>query len=480
MSRVDPSIRLRIAPSPTGYVHVGNVRAALFNWLYAKHTGGTFIVRIDDTDLARSEPEFEEDIKQGLEWLGLDWQEGIGVGGPHGSYRQSDRTGRYREVADGFIATGLAYYDDREPAELEELRRRAQSENRHPNFYIRRPESPASRGAVRFSVPQDHAVQFIDLVRGDMRFEPEAIDDFVILRSDGNPTYHLASTVDDVDYRISHVARGEDLLSSTPKHILLTRAMGAEEATYAHMPLLFGPDGKKLSKRHGDTSLRAYRKGGYLPEAMINFMALLGWSLGNDRTIFDVDEAIAAFELSDVSKNPAVFDLDKLGWINGEYIRALDDDEFLMRVRSEIEMRLGHRPTDSEWKRVVAIAPEVKERTRLLTDVPDQMQFLLVGELSYDEDSWHKVMTKPEVGEVLRLAHEILYEAEPFDVPTIETGLRGMLEQLDIGARKGLQPLRVAVTGSSVSPPLFESMAALGKAMTLARLDGARRRLGAG
>ncbi|MBT8241822.1 MAG: glutamate--tRNA ligase, partial [Acidimicrobiia bacterium] len=291
------TVRVRIAPSPTGYLHVGNVRSALFNWLFARHHGGTFVLRIDDTDVERSEEEFEADIKGGMAWLGLDWDEGVDVGGPHGSYRQSDRFDRYREVVEELLAGGSAYYDDRSSEELEALRVRAQKEGKHPNVYIRRPEAEATSGVVRFSVPQNAPVEFVDLVRDDMRFEPEVIDDFVILRSNGIPTYHLASTVDDVDYAITHVMRGEDLLSSTPKHILLARAMGSEPATYAHLPLLFGPDGKKLSKRHGDTSLKAYRESGYLPEAMFNYLSLLGWSLDSETTIFSADQAVAAFDL---------------------------------------------------------------------------------------------------------------------------------------------------------------------------------------
>lgn len=240
------TVRVRMAPSPTGYLHVGTARAALFNWLYARHTGGTFILRIDDTDLERSTTEFEDEILSSLRWLGLDWDEGVGVGGPHGTYRQSDRLGRYADIAKSLVESGHAYHDDRSPEHLDELRLRAQSEGRHPGHYVRRPETAAGSGVIRLSVPQDAAIEFTDVVRGDLSFAPADVDDFVILRSNGTPTYHLASTVDDVDYEITHVARGEDLLPSTPKHILLTRALGATEPVYAHLPLLFGTDGKKL------------------------------------------------------------------------------------------------------------------------------------------------------------------------------------------------------------------------------------------
>ncbi|HEY6627414.1 MAG TPA: glutamate--tRNA ligase, partial [Acidimicrobiia bacterium] len=302
------TVRVRIAPSPTGHLHVGTARAALFNWLFARHNGGVFIVRIDDTDRERSTHEFEADILGSLRWLGLEWDEGVEVGGPHGTYRQSDRYDRYREVAARLVASGAAYHDDRTPDELEELRTRAQGEGKHPGHYIRRPESAVTSGAIRLSIPQEAPVVFEDLVRGKVSFEPRDIDDFVILRSDGTPTYHLASTVDDVDYEITHVARGEDLLPSTPKHILLARALGATEPTYAHLPLLFGTDGKKLSKRFAAVSLSVYRDDGYLADAVFNYLSLLGWSLGPETTIFTREEAIAAFDLEDVSSNPATFD----------------------------------------------------------------------------------------------------------------------------------------------------------------------------
>ncbi len=474
------TVRVRIAPSPTGYLHVGNARSALFNWLFARHEGGTFILRIDDTDVARSEERFEEDILEGLRWLGLDWDEGVAVGGPHGTYRQSDRFERYRQVAAELVAAGRAYYDDRSPKELDELRRRAQQEGKHPGFYIRRPDREATAGVIRFSVPQDAAVTFADVIRGEVTFMPDVIDDFVILRSDGTPTYHLASTVDDVDYRISHVVRGEDLLPSTPKHILLARAMGAEPATYAHLPLLFGPDGKKLSKRHGDTALRSYREAGYLSEAMFNYLALLGWSFDAETTIFGRDAAVAAFELASVSKNPAIFDRDKLDWMNGEYIRTqLSVEEFAARARPFLEEGLGRALDDDEWARFLQVAPLVQERVKVLGEVADQVRFLYTDEISYDDRSWSKVM-KAGSERVLDEAAARLAAVDVWEPEAIEGALRAMLEDLGIGARKGLQPIRVAVTGSSVSPPLFESLAALGRERTLERLRNARTRLAAG
>ncbi|HUO46455.1 MAG TPA: glutamate--tRNA ligase [Acidimicrobiia bacterium] len=471
------SVRVRIAPSPTGLIHVGNVRAALFNWLFARHHQGTFIVRIDDTDVERSLPEFEADILEGLRWLGLDWDEGVEVGGPHGTYRQSDRFDRYCQAAEQLIDSGQAYYDDRSPEELEKLRQRAQTEKRHPNFYIRRPENTAASGVIRFAVPQGVAVEFHDEVRDEMRFEAETVDDFVILRSDGIPTYHLASTVDDIDYEITHVVRGEDLLPSTPKHVVLTKALGATPPIYAHLPLLFGPDGKKLSKRHGDTSLRAYREGGYLPEAMVNFMSLLGWSLEGDRTIFSRNDAIAAFDLKRVSKNPAVFDVEKLAWLNGEYIRAMPAEEFTTQVRPFLEEGLGRTLSDDEWQLFDSVAPLVQERIKFFTEAAGQVAFLFTDDLVYDHASWEKVMTF-EAEPVLSAASARLEQLEDWNHESLEAALRGMLDELGLNARKGLQPLRVAITGSSVSPPLFESIAALGRERTLRRLSIAAARSG--
>lgn len=482
------TVRVRVAPSPTGYLHIGNVRAALYNWLFARHHQGTFIVRIDDTDVARSSPEFEDDILEGFRWIGLDWDEGVAVGGPHGSYRQSDRFQHYRDAAERLVASGNAYPCFCTPEELERRREEAQAAGRPPGYDGRcrgiPPEEAALRrtggesASIRFAMARPGETVFTDLVRGEVRFDHTHVDDFVLVRSDGTPTYHLASTVDDVDYAITHVVRGEDLLPSTPRHIQLTLALGAEPLTYAHLPLLFGPDGRKLSKRHGDTSLRHYRERGFLPEAMFNYLALLGWSPGGDVTIFDQETAVAAFELGSVSKNPAVFDPAKLEWMNGEYIRALPPGEFADRVRPFLEAELGVLSGES-WSRFLAVAPLVQERVKLLSEAADQIRFLFADTVDYDPDSWEKVMTGDRVGEILAAARERLEGVREWSTEGVEAALRAMLEELGVGARKGLQPVRVAVTGSSVSPPLFESLAALDRRTVLARLDLARERLSA-
>lgn len=481
------SVRVRIAPSPTGFLHVGNARSALFNWLYARHTGGTFILRIDDTDVARSDPEYEDDVLAGLAWMGLDWDEGVGAGGKHGTYRQSDRLDRYAEVAGELLSAGDAYYCFCTPAELDERRKEAQAQGRPPGYdgrcrlldpaeSLRRKEQ-GEAAVLRLAVPRPGATTFVDIVRDEVRFDHEAIDDFVLVRSDGGPTYHLASTVDDVDYEITHVARGEDLLPSTPKHILITRAMGGTVPTYAHLPLLFGPDGKKLSKRHGDVSLKAYREGGYLPEAMFNYMCLLGWSYEAETTIFTREQAIERFDLAAVSKNAAVFDPEKLEWMNGIYIRDLDPVEFVDRVIPFIEEDLGRELSGAEREQLTALGPLVQERVKLLTGVPEMMSFVLTTSLTYDDTSWRKVMETETTPTALDAAIARLATVGEWTAPAIEAELRAMLGELELNARKGLQPVRVATTGSTVSPPLFETLEVLGREKTLDRLRAARARL---
>jgi glutamyl-tRNA synthetase len=464
---------VRIAPSPTGHLHVGTARAALFNWLYARSRGGVFIVRSDDTDLERSTKDYEDGILDSLRWLGLDWDEGVEVGGPHGSYRQSARFDRYREVAEILVASGAAYYDERTTEELEAARQRAQKEGLHPGHYIRRPDNPGSEGVIRLSIPQDAPIVFDDLVRDQVSFEPQDVDDFVILRSNGVPTYHLASTVDDVDYGITHVARGEDLLPSTPKHIVLTRAMGAVEPTYAHLPLLFGTDGKKLSKRHDATSLTDFRDAGYLSDAVFNYLCLLGWSVDGDTTIFSRDQAVASFDLADVSKNPATFDPEKLTWMNGEYIRSMDPAVFQELALPFVTESLGRPLNEPEVEVFREISPLVQERTKLLPEVGGQVGFLFSEIENYDEASWQKVMTKDGVPEVLAAAIARLSGVDTWDAETLDSELRALLAEMEIGVGKGLQPMRVAITGSSISPPLFESMAALGKDKSIGRLEAA-------
>lgn len=477
------TVRVRFAPSPTGFLHVGAARTALYNFLFARANDGVFILRSDDTDTARSTQEFQDDILEHMDWLGLAWDEGIVKGGEYGSYRQSDRYDRYREIVRDLMETGDAYYSFATPEQLDQFKKSAREAGTSPAYdgslepgygEVAGRIAAGESAVVRFKVPRPGETRFTDIVRDDMAFDHRQVDDFVILRSDGTPTYHLASTVDDVDYGITHVIRGEDLLSSTPKHILLAEAMGAEPATYAHLSLLMGSDGKKLSKRHGDTAMSAYRESGLLPEAINNYLALLGWSLGDDEDVASLDEMITRFDLGTVSKNPAVFDPQKLEWLNGVYIREMSDDEFVTATLSTVEDDLGRELSESEREQFLEMAPLVRERTKLLPEVADQVRFLFTDIDNYDDKSWSKVMEAPEGAIALDAAIAVLSPLDSWTTESIESALRRMLEETGLNARKGFQPVRVAISGSTVSPPLFESLEVLGKSESLARLDTAR------
>ena len=429
-------MKLRIAPSPTGQLHIGNARTALFNWLYAKANNGTFLVRIDDTDTERSTKEFQKDITENLKWLGLHWDEGIEVGGSHDSYKQSSRFDRYQEVAEDLLSRNLAYEDD---------------------------------GAIRFKVPNDGSIEFKDYIRGDMLFNLSDVEDFVILRSDKSPTYHLASTVDDIDYGITIIARGEDILSSTPKHIMLMKAMDASIPDFCHLPLLFGPDGKKLSKRHGDTSVEAFKNKGILSEAMFNYLCLLGWSPGNDLEQFDINTAISKFDLKNVLPNSAIFDEKKLLWLNGLYIRSTDIEDFQSTALSQIENDIQRTLFDEEKSRLLKIFPSVQERLETLADLTQQVMFLIDEPFVVEELDWQDVNNE-EAQKYLFLLREEFINLDNFSLDSIEIVMRKTLEEINVKTKVGFQAARVSITGTKISPPLFESIFALGREAVIARL----------
>ena len=429
-------MKLRIAPSPTGQLHIGNARTALFNWLYAKANNGTFLVRIDDTDTERSTKEFQKDITENLKWLGLHWDEGIEVGGSHDSYKQSSRFDRYQEVAENLLSRNLAYEDD---------------------------------GAIRFKVPNDGSIEFKDYVRGEMSFNLSDVEDFVILRSDKSPTYHLASTVDDIDYEITIIARGEDILSSTPKHIMLMKAMDASLPDFCHLPLLFGPDGKKLSKRHGDTSVETFKNKGILSDAMFNYLCLLGWSPGNDLEQFDINTAISKFDLKNVLPNSAIFDEKKLLWLNGLYIRSTDIEDFHATALLQIENDIQRDLFDEEKSRLSIIFPSVQERIETLVDLTRQVMFLIDEPFIVDELDWQDV-NNDEAQKYLFSLREEFINLDKFSLESIETIMRKILEEINVKTKVGFQAARVSITGTKISPPLFESIFALGKEAVIARL----------
>jgi len=429
-------MKLRIAPSPTGQLHIGNARTALFNWLYAKANNGTFLVRIDDTDIERSTNEFQKDIIENLKWLGLYWDEGIEVGGSQDSYKQSSRFDRYQEVAEDLLSRNLAYEDD---------------------------------GAIRFKVPNDGSIEFKDYVRGEMSFNLSDVEDFVILRSDKSPTYHLASTVDDIDYEITIIARGEDILSSTPKHIMLMKAMDASLPDFCHLPLLFGPDGKKLSKRHGDTSVEAFKNKGILSEAMFNYLCLLGWSPGNDLEQFDINTAISKFDLKNVLPNSAIFDEKKLLWLNGLYIRSSDIEDFQATALLQIENDIQRDLFDEEKSRLSIIFPSVQERIETLADLTQQVMFLIDEPFVVDKLDWQDVNNEEAQKYLFSLREEFI-NLDKFSLESIETIMRKILEEINVKTKVGFQAARVSITGTKISPPLFESIFALGREAVIARL----------
>ena len=412
-------MRVRFAPSPTGALHIGGARTALYNWLLARGSGGQLVLRIEDTDKERSTPENVEQILDALSWLELDWDEG-----PHS---QAERRPRHEEEIARLVEEGHAYYDE---------------------------------GAVRLRVPDEGETVVHDVIRGDVTFPHSALEDFVIARSDGSPLYNLAVSVDDHDMEITHVVRGEDHLSNTPRQILIQRALGAEPPIYAHLPLLHGPDGKKLSKRHGAASVQELRVEGYLPAAVRNYLALLGWGYDETTTFFTTDELVERFSLERVSKNPAVFDEQKLAWMNANYLRGLEIDE-LVRM---LEERYGRDD-------LRAAAEISQEKLRTIEDFWPFAGFLFERR-EIDPAAWEKVM-KDGAAERLQRARDALAAAEPFDTERIEAALRGVVEELGVKPKEVFQPVRVAIAGTTVSPGIFESVAVLGRDETLARIDAA-------
>jgi glutamyl-tRNA synthetase len=469
-------VRVRFAPAPTGYLHVGGARTALYNWLFARHHGGVFILRIEDTDQERSTDESVQGIEDVLRWLGLDWDEGAGVGGPYGPYRQTERLDLYRQMTEELAQRGRAYPCYCTPTELEERRKQALARGEPPGYdgrcrnlsdeERRAFEAEGRPKAWRFATPgRDVTVQ--DLVHGQATFPASDLRDFVILRSDGTPTYLLAAAVDDWKMEVTHVLRGEDLHSSTPRQLLIMEALEVERVPqYAHLPLLLGPDRAPLSKRHGSVSVEWFREQGFLPEALVNYLALLGWSYDDHTELFTRDQLVEYFDLSRVARNPAVFDPEKLEWMNGHYIREAPDDLLAERIHDLLE-RAG---IDSDLETVRPTVPLVKERMKTLSEAVGLLRFLF-DEVEPDEKA--RGLIEKAGPKHFRLAADRLSGVTEWTAERIHEALDGLAEELGLSRTKAWQPIRAAVTGSTVSPPLPESMALLGRDRTLARLEAA-------
>jgi glutamyl-tRNA synthetase len=466
-------VRCRIAPAPTGYMHVGNARTALYNWLFARHHGGAFILRIEDTDRKRSTEEAIGIVTDSLRWLDIPWDEGPEVGGEYGPYRQTERLALYEEAAEGFMKEGRAYFCYCTPEELEDRRRAALRRGETPGYDGRcRNLSAAERRAfeaegrpraVRFAMSgKDMTVH--DLIRGDTHFPANDLRDFVVIRSDGTPTYLLAAAVDDVLMKMTHVIRGEDLLPSTPRQLEIIQAMGAEPPAYAHLPLIVGPDRQPLSKRHGSVAVEWFREQGFLPEALVNYLALLGWSYDETTTFFTREELVERFELSRVSRNPAAFDLEKLRWMNGHYIREVDD----ARLTELLVHALFEEGLEGDLQTVAAAIPLVKTRMHTLKEGVGLTRFLFVDEVEPDEKA--RKMLGPERAEYLREVAARLEGLGDWNHQDIDKGLRELKAERGLSSNQAFQPIRAAVTGTLVSPPLFESIELLGRERALARL----------
>lgn len=478
------TVRVRFAPSPTGALHVGGARTAIYNWAFARRTGGTFVLRIDDTDAERSTPENTAQILRSLQWLGLDWDEGPNVGGALGPYFQTQRSASYSAALERMKLNGAAYPCFCTPEELEAKRAAGRAGEAITGYdrTCRRmdPDASAARIAAgephvwRLKVPEDRGDIIVDdAVRGETVFPASAMDDFVLVRSDGSPTYNFATVVDDAEMEITHVIRGDDHLSNTPRQVLVFEALGHSVPRFAHLSMIWGADGKKLSKRHGATSVEAFREDGYLPEALLNYLALLGWSLDGETTVFAADVLTQNFSLDRISKNPAIFDFEKLDWLNGVYIREMSPADFAARmlpwlIDAGLTTAEAYSPRH-EW--FDQLAPLVSERVKRMSEVAPIVAFLFADNVDIDPAAAAKGLASPEAASALGAVIDVLRSLTEWDHAAIESALRTVPESLDIKPKVVFQSVRVAVTGSLVSLPLFESIALLGKDRTIRRLE---------
>lgn len=486
------TVRVRYAPSPTGDPHVGNIRSALFNWLYARHTGGTFIVRIEDTDQARLVPGSLDAILDALRWLGLDWDEGPGADAAHGPYVQSERLDIYKEHAARLVAEGKAYECYCTPARLDVVRKERQKAHQ-PTGYDRRCREPeGARQAreenpnppvVRFKMPTEGTITIDDFVRGEVTFDVSLLDDFVLLKSDGYPTYHLANVVDDHLMEISHVMRAEEWLPSAPRHRLLYEAFGYEMPRLIHLPLILGPDRSKLSKRHGAASVLEFRDMGYLPDAMVNFLALLGWSLDESSEVFSKDDLVRHFTPERILANPAVFNIEKLDWFNGMYIRGMDDAELADALVPWLEdpehgLSADSVPVDRDY--LASIVPLERERLKRLSEAPEMLSFFFEERLVYDPALLVPKGLDTDGARAALEAALAVAEGAPADagvdewsVAALETVYRALAERLEVKTGQLFGAIRVAVTGRTAAPPLFDTLSVLGRERCVSRLRAA-------
>ncbi len=488
------SVRLRYAPSPTGDPHVGNIRQALWSWLHARHHGGAFIVRLEDTDQSRAIPGSLDRILESLRWLGIDWDEGPDIGGPFGPYVQSQRLDHYRPAAQRLVEGGHAYRCFCTPEELTALRKRQQAEHRPPGYEGKcraippmEAQSRAEAGephVVRFRMPDDGVTAWTDALRGEIRVENSTQEDFVILKSDGFPTYHLAHVVDDHEMEITHVTRGEEWIPSTARHVRLFDALGYERPVFVHTPVILGPDGGKLSKRHGAKFVLEYAQEGYLPQALFNFLATMGWALDGHTEIISRDQLVETFDIMDLGVSPGLFDTKKLEWMNGVYLREMPETElselFAVRLERDLPPEVP-RPIDRVL--VEEFTPLVRERVKLLAELAPLVDFFFVAELPTlppEELLGKPYRDRPDAArQALSAAIEALEALEGWEHELLEERLRGLAAELGEKAGDLFMLCRLAITGKRVAPPLFETMEIVGDERCLDRLRAAEAHLAA-
>ena len=474
-------VRVRFAPSPTGYLNVGGARTALFNWLYARRHGGLFVLRIEDTDTERSSWEMVSGIVDGLRWLGLDWDEGPDIGGPHAPYFQSERLGKYREWVARLLTNGSAYYCYCAPETLQQKRQSAEAAGGGwiydrtccglTSDQIQEREAAGAPRAVRFKVPEG-TTGFTDLVHGPIEFPNAVIEDFVVLRSDAQPTYHLSVVVDDIDMRITHVVRGDDHISNTPKQVLLYLAFGTTPPSFAHVPLILGMDKKRLSKRHGATSVMEYQRLGYLPEAMVNFLALMGWSPGGDQELFTRDELVALFALEGISGGNAVFNTEKLDWVNQQHIQRLPAGELVNRIKPSLHEH-GLWSEDFSGPRrdwLHAVVQLLKPRVKKLDQFAHEGRPFLAQDVTYEPEAVAKHLSNPALRTPLHVFSDELAGQSDFSAAPLEASLRSIADAHQIKAGALIHATRVAVTGRAASPGLFDVLELIGREKVVTRL----------
>jgi len=469
------NIRVRFAPSPTGYLHIGGARTAIFNWLFARHHQGKFLLRIEDTDFARSDQKMVQAIYDGLKWLGLDWDEE--------PIFQSTRLEKYRQIAQQLIANNQAYYCYCSQEKLAERRKKLGEKDERAYRYDghcrnlgeeekKKLEAEGLPKAVRFKVETGKTF-YQDIVYGSLTIDNNEIDDFIIMRTDGIPTYNFAVVVDDHDMRISHVIRGDDHLSNTPKQVMLYQALGWKQPDFAHVPLILGPDKKRLSKRHGATSVSEYDEAGYLPDAMLNFLSLLGWSPGDNREIMTKQQLIESFSLNGIGKKSAVFDETKLIWMNGQYINQMSDDEILNRILPTLKARnlVEDGKIDKIYiRRVISL---LKPKIKKIADFASLGSYFFKDPDQFDPEAINKYWQDKAVVDRLKETNQQLSKLDNFDTTTIENSLRSLADELGIAASKLIHPIRLALSGVSVGPGLFEMMEAMGKEVVMRRITKA-------